>query len=367
MRSEIRVGRFAAAMACLLALLTTQTGSAQQPIPFVGDRTITVMSRNVYHGVNDEIFAVAGATGLQDLLARVAAVYQGYVSRDFHKRGEAIAAEIAAARPELVGLQEAILVRTQFPPDGTASPATTVAFDYVQILRDALAARGLRYEVVAQAIGLDVELPSALGFDVRHTDREVILARADLTTADLKLTNAQAHDFHRNCALPGPLGSAPIVIRRGWVSVDAKIRGRDIRFVSTHLDGDCLPFTSEIQQAQAAQLVAEAGATDLPLVLVGDLNTPADGNGVTYNLLAALGFSDAWTAAGQGPGYTCCQQPNLLNPASMLQDRIDFVLFRGPFAALAADVTGDEPADKTTSGWWPSDHAGVVARLRIEQ
>jgi len=40
-----------------------------------------------------------------------------------------------------------------------------------------------------------------------------------------------------------------------------------------------------IQQAQAAELLAGAGATDLPLALVGDLNSPADGNGTTYNTL----------------------------------------------------------------------------------
>ncbi|MGH8770735.1 MAG: hypothetical protein ACREV2_06075 [Burkholderiales bacterium] len=39
-------------------------------------------------------------------------------------------------------------MRTQSPPDGTATPATTVTLDFVRILLDALAARGLHYEVV---------------------------------------------------------------------------------------------------------------------------------------------------------------------------------------------------------------------------
>jgi hypothetical protein len=105
----------------------------------------------------------------------------------------------------LVGLQEAVLVRTQSPPDGPATPATTVVLDYVQILLNALAARGLHYEVVVQSINFDAELPSALGFDVRHTDREVILARADLKTSDLKLSNAQAGNFVTNCTIPSPI------------------------------------------------------------------------------------------------------------------------------------------------------------------
>src|SRR5207248_374113 len=163
-----------------------------------------------------------------------------YLARKFHERAAALAAEIDAVRPDLIGLQEAVLIRTQSPPDGPATPATTVTLDYVQMLLDALAARGLAYEVVVQSIGLDAEAPSALGFDVRHTDREVILARSDLHTSELKLSNAQAGHFTRNCALPSAL-LGPIPIRRGWVAVDAKVRGKTFRFVSTHLDGDCLP------------------------------------------------------------------------------------------------------------------------------
>lgn len=177
------------------------------------------------------------------------------LARNFHERAAALAVEIDRARPELIGLQEAVLVRRQSPPDGPATPATTVVLDYVQILLDALAARGLHYEVAVQSIGLDAELPSILGFDVRHTDREVILARADLATADLKLSNAQAGNFTVNCALPSQI-TGPIPIRRGWVAVDAKVRGKSFRFISTHLDGDCLPFTSAIQRAQAAEILA---------------------------------------------------------------------------------------------------------------
>ena len=351
-------------MTLTLALATGQDGFAQPTAPREGDRIVTVMARNVYHGVNDEIFAVPGATSFSDLLNRVAAVYQGYFTRNFHERAAAIAAEIDTARPELIGVQEAVLVRTQFPADGPATPATTVALDYVQILLDALAARGLRYEVVVQMTGLDVELPSALGIDVRHTDREVILARADL--AELQLSNRHVSTFHANCQLPGPLGTPSVVIRRGWVSVDAKIRARSFRFVSTHLDGDCLPDTS-IQQAQAAELLANAAATDLPVVLVGDLNSPGDGSGVSYNSLIAAGFSDVWTASSDEPGNTCCQAGDLLNLTSTLDSRIDFVLVTGAVAARAAEVVGDQPADKTASGLWPSDHAGITAVLKFDK
>jgi endonuclease/exonuclease/phosphatase family metal-dependent hydrolase len=255
-------------------------------------------------------------------------------------------------------------VRTQSPPDGPATHATTVALDYVKILLEALAARGLNYEVVVQSPNLDVELPSALGFDVRHTDREVILARSDLKTSDLKLSNAQGGNFVTNCTIPTTtLG--PITIRRGWVAIDAKTRGNSFRLISTHLDFTCLQFTPAIQRAQAAEILGGPAATDLPVVLAGDFNSPGDGSGVTYNDLIAAGFDDSVIEAGVAALPTCCQANDLLNPISTLNSRIDFVLFRGALKALDADIVGNNPSDRTPSGLWPSDHAGVVSKLRL--
>ncbi len=348
----------------LLIMLSSASVNAQQGVPFAGDRVVTVMTQNVYNGVDDKLDAVATANSFPDLLQKVAAVYQGYFARNFPERAAAFAAEIEAKRPDLIGLQEAILLRTQSPPDGPATPATTVVLDYVQILLNALAARGLHYEVVVQSPNFDGELPSALGFDVRHTDREVILARADLKTSDLKLSNAQAGNFVTNCTIPNPI-VGPTTIRRGWVAVDVKIRGKSFRLISTHLDFACLPFTSAIQQAQAAEVLSGPAATRLPVVLVGDFNSSGDGTGVTYNNLIAAGFADAALARGLGGILTCCQAADLRNPVSMLNSRVDFVLFRGAFTVLGADVVGDNLADRTPSGLWPSDHAGVAATLRL--
>ena len=63
----------------------------------------------------------------------------------------------------------------------------------------------------------------------------------------------------------------------------------------------------------------------------------------------------------------------MIDEAPAFHERIDFVLFRdpklgairGPFDALAASIVGNAPSDRTPSGLWPSDHAGVVATLRV--
>jgi hypothetical protein len=367
------MGAAIVAVLLIAASMATSVSAAAVNLPPTAQRLVTVMSRNVYHGVDAEINAVTTATGFLDLIQKVSAVYQGYHARNFQERANALAEEVDSAQPALIGLQEAILVRTDTPADGPATPATTVDLDYVQILLDKLADRGLHYQVVVESVGLDVELPSSLGFDVRHTDREVILARSDLLPNSLVLSDATAGHFSVNCSIP-TTSVGPITIQRGWVSVDAKVRGKMFRFISTHLDGDCLPITSAIQQAQATELISGPAATELPVVLVGDLNSVPDGSGAAYEIIAGAGFKDSWSEAGTGDGFTCCQADNLLNTASLLSSRVDFVLFRvapAPAGVVTSmnvsgvDVVGDDSADRTPSGLWPSDHAGVVTTVML--
>jgi hypothetical protein len=325
---------------------------------------LTVMTWNVSDGVAAELAAVPTATGLPDLAQKVAAVYQGYFARDFADRADAIAKQIAWHRPDLVGLQELVLVRTQAPPDGPATPATAVALDPLRILLAALAARGQRYEVLVQLATFDAELPSALGFDVRHTDREVILARIDARPPDLDYVNAQAGIFASNCVVPSALGGS-LTFRRGWAAIDVRWRRQAFRFVSTHLEGACGAATASIQQAQVSDLLSGPVSTVLPLVLVGDLNSPGDGTGAAYNRIVAAGLEDAAVAAGLGNAYTCCQAPQLTNPGPLFDRRIDVVLASPPFKVLGASLVGEAAADRSAAGRWPSDHAGVVVRLRL--
>jgi endonuclease/exonuclease/phosphatase family metal-dependent hydrolase len=283
------------------------------------DRGVTVMTRNVYHGVDAEFSAVIADPA--NLAARVTDVYLGYHKRIFPARAQALADEIAATDPDLIGLQEAVLIRVDAVSDGPGTSAQVVVLDYLQILLDALASRGLRYEPVAISEGFDPEFPSSLGFDVRHTDREIILARKDRDSS-LKLSNPRTGHFVAKCALP--LGGGSVAIRRGWVSVDVKVRGQGFRFISTHLDGDCLPIPplggSAFQVAQAQEL------------------------------------------GGTGNGFTCCQDDPLANPSPQFTERIDLVLVRGNIRVSDVQVVG---GTKATSGVWASDHAGVVATLDV--
>lgn len=349
-------------MLILLILAVPGVQAANSPSP-PGPHLVTVMTYNVYHGVDAEFAAVAASASFPDLLARVADVYLGYQARDFPGRAAAIAAQVAQEQPALIALQEVILVRTG--PLLDPAPAQTVAFDYLQILLDALAARGLHYTVVAQIEGFDAELPGGLGFDVRHTDRDVILARSDLPPGHLRLSNVQTHHFATNCQIPTTL-AGPLTVLRGWISVDVETRGRTFRFIDTHLYGECPPTGFAVQVAQAQELLDAVAGVDLPIILAGDMNvSPLDPAPSAYHTFANAAFADAWLQGGAGPGFTCCQAPDLLNANSLLDTRIDMLLARGNPQVTSISLTGDDPAQRTSSGLWPSDHAAVVATFRI--
>ena len=322
-------------------------------------RVVTVMTRNVYIGTDlDPIFA---ANSLEALLSATATAFGNVEATDFPARAQALAGEIAASQPDLVGLQEVEIIRTG-PVD--PAPATTVFRDYLALLLEALEDRGLEYAPVAVNVNADVEVPSALGLDVRATDRDVILARGRVRR---KIRRVQEQNFSTNLTLEAFGGQ--ITILRGWSAVDVKLRGRRVRFLNTHLE----PSSSAVQVAQANELLAGPADTRLPLIFLGDFNSPAEGTGSpTYANLLAAGFADAWSQAEpRAAGPTCCHASNLLDALPTLDRRIDLVLLRGgqgrrgPLVARSAEVVGDHPGDKLgPSGLWPSDHAGVVATLR---
>jgi endonuclease/exonuclease/phosphatase family metal-dependent hydrolase len=322
-------------------------------------REVDVMTYNVFLG--GDLTPVLTASTPEEFVAAATTLYQQVVTTDFPERARSIANSIDETDADLVGLQEVTLWRTDTPADGPATPATEVAFDFLDILLDALAERGLHYEPVSVVENFDGEAPTALGFDVRLTDRDVILVRADLPKSQLKITNEQHDNFEAVLEIPNAvLGTIDVL--RGWNSVDLKVRGKFFRFINTHLEA----FSPEAQVAQAQELLAGPAATSMPVVMVGDFNSHADGSTTpTYGFLVAAGFTDAWTEARpDDPGNGCCWNSDLVS--GVLDHRIDLVLYKGGgFSATWADLLGEEASDLTPSGLHPSDHSGVFAELEF--
>lgn len=323
----------------------------------------TFMTRNVFLGAAIEPVMAAGSPEEVPLL--VATAWAQLQANDFSARAAALAKEIDESRPEAVGLQEIGLFR-RFPADGSA----VQELDYLSMLQAALAARGAPYVVAVVQKDTDVFVPLFAGLDqggapildgLQLVDRDAILVRADVP-----FTQPMAARFTQG--LPVEVGGAPIEIVRGWASVVIPTSQGSFRFFTTHLE-DAVP---EVQVAQAAELVTLLQAESLPMVVTGDLNSRADGSTTpSYAMIAGTGLVDVWAQARpRDPGYTCCRSDDL-SKTDPLYERIDVIFatpsscrgndrLRGP---VSAKIVGEEPRDRTASGLWPSDHAGVVARF----
>lgn len=326
-------------------------------IPYVDDGKLTVMTRNLYLGA--DLTPAIVAPNQAAFLAATTAVWNSVNANDFEQRAVALADEIEAALPDVVGLQEVTRWRTQLPGDvarGNSAPNATVdAFDYLAILLRELSGRGLVYVPAVEEELFDVEVPISSGqMDVRLTDRQVILVRQGVT---LSATDSESGEFET--LLPLPLAGTELPVKRGWTKVEVTVGGEDVTVYNTHLEA----FNATVRVAQANELVALLAAETGRVVLVGDLNSDPGAEG--HLAMTEAGFTDPWTG-GDGTGLTCCFAPILTSTEVPLAQRIDYVLLRpgdGTLTAESVTVVGEDAADRTASGLWPSDHAGVVATI----
>jgi endonuclease/exonuclease/phosphatase family metal-dependent hydrolase len=357
----------------LLALLPTAPSQAAPK----GGSDIVVMTQNLYLGSS-----LTPALTAKDEMAFVTAVAQIFETvryTDFPARAVAIADEIEEQRPDLVGLQEVSKWTTaRLPGHPGANPPA--GYDFLEILQSELDARGLRYTVAAVSdnaligpapLAVDGCLTDAAPYyscTVTLEDRDVILVNDE--TPGLTWGNPDSGQYSAQQSFESPTG--PVWFDRGWASIDARLDGQRFRFVNTHLETEDFP---QVQEAQAAEFLAGPGRGGT-IIAVGDFNSAADGSTTTsYAQLTAPGrFRDAWDEDELGPGYSCCQSSDtpplapgaLNNPVSTLHSRIDLVLGRGAARSGGdqARLVGDTPF-QIEPPFWPSDHAGVVARFRL--
>jgi endonuclease/exonuclease/phosphatase family metal-dependent hydrolase len=324
------------------------------------DRELKVMTYNMYSGA--VIPGILNSGSRAELAAKVGEAFI-HVQGNVPERIDAIAHQIATASPDIVGLQEAALWRVGPPLD--PAPAQIVAFDFLQMLLDRLAAKGKHYSAIPVQTGVDVELTGVFGptsaLDVRYTDRTAIIARTDLQTSRFQIEGVDVGNFATNTQVS--LFGTQITLLKGWVSADIKHRGKPYRFITSHLGA----LFESVQIAQANELLQGPTNTTLPVILVGDFNSDAAAGGQAYSLLLNAGLTDVWSSLKpNSSGFTwplSSEIPSvILNPSK----RLDLVLARGAISFSDIDVVGEDIADLTPSGFRPSDHAGVVATLVLE-
>jgi hypothetical protein len=380
----------------LTALLLASTGGAA-PAGAKGDGIpLSVMTRNQYFG--GDLLAVATSPDAASFMAAARAVLMDIAASNFPERAQAFARDIAERRPDIVGLQE--VYDFKLNGENTGAPPF---LDQLQVTMTALAAAGAGYVVVASVQNLWLALPVDLDGDgvpesvVSVMDRDVILARADIAgqvtpvpfstfCARPSADGGPGCNFWWRAEASTPLGA--IALDRGFVAVDVTLGGRDFRIVNTHLEIENLnsdPMAPFIQAAQASELKAlvDALSAGKTVVVLGDINsTPVDPlfpdpfagpfvrpfrqftEGVDlFNDPGGRAYFDAWLLRpGDPAGFTCCFE-DLAAPYFDVTERKDVVFVSHLPVSVKANVLGNDPSDKTPSGLWPSDHAGVWVRF----
>lgn len=342
-----------------------------------GQRSVTVMTQNLYQGTEFAHFAALQGTTptFEEALAATTADYGTYVATRFKDRAKQIAANIAQNEPALVGLQEvATWHKGAFNPAHPFALPGPVTEDFTQELVAALAADGVHYEAVSRHDNnFTLAFPIFTGeglISVGMVESGVILARTDGPPGQLKLSNPQSGTYNaRIPTIPNTIvPSEPFVFTNSWQSIDVKIRGKNFRFITTHLDA--LAPGGVVSGPQAQELLAGPAKTSLPLIVTGDMNSGLASASAAYNAFVTGGLSDSWTAAGLGaPPLTCCHlAPNDLSsdPHDTYTQDLDHVFTRGNFSVLGEHLVGNTvPNPEPKPFIWPSDHAGMVATLGI--
>ncbi len=355
MFSRFERGRSGLRTWALLALVAAfVVGFTASPLSADSDkRVVKVMTYNMDAGTDFlYFFALPFEDAVQATIAELQAT-------DFAGRAGLLADQIAAEQPYLISLQEVTLYDTI---TGSGQRVGVLA-DQLALLEDALAERHLHYKVVAvqPLTHFAVPLVEDLSLWFRYLDRNVILARTDLSQAELALSNVRSGIYDATIeVLPG------VIEVNGWMSVDAKIRGKSLRFFATHLEA-AISATDPTQVLQGQELIGIMEQSPIPVIVAGDFNSDASGLGVgpdltpTASMIVGAGYADVWQElrpSELGLTWPLYLEDIYAGPATPTE-RIDLIFARG-FDFLDIDRLG-------AASPFPSDHAGVVATLRIEK
>lgn len=385
---------------------------------------VTVMSRNLYLGA-DLSGALAAGTPTELAIA-AQEIWNDVQTTDFPNRAKLLAKEIKSSKADLVGLQEVALWRgDDISPaqDGPTTPATTVKYDFLDLLMKQLKKQGADYKVVRQQKEADIEAPLSGGTptptpggdpgDGRLTMRDVVLANKS-KNAKVKTKFDYSQRFRKDHSLNiENIGGTPldVTVWRGFVAMDAVVRDNAFRFVDTHLEA----FDNDAKLAQAEELtaslaeVAVAGtqdeigpanpaAVDTPIVLVGDLNSDDEivetlGNTpghvadeLPYDRIVDMGLEersyDGLNTDGNDTLFSCCFNDELIgeSPATALDDidhTVDHIMVTdddhgdgndpnsNDITLVDSFQTGNDPDEYSRFNRWGSDHLGVVSTLKF--
>ena len=340
----------AATIAALCACVAAPAAAPAKP------QDLKVMLRNVYLGA--DIVKLATARDRDEFERNASELYQTVLRNDFPTRAKALASEIRATKPHLVGIQEAAVWRTG--PKNDPAPAADVVYNSTELILQELAKLGQRYRVVAGRDWLDVEGPTR-ELDVRLVQGDVILVRRGVK--GLRLGRSFRGGFREHLDVPTQVGVVQQL--RGWVGVDGTLAKRRFRFVTTHLEA----YSPDHAQRQMEELLAPGGvlaSKKRQSILMGDFNSAPTGNandrGTSRDASAYYEAIDAGFVNPLPRRATCCFAEDLHSTAKPLDTWIDHIVVRPRIRALRSGIVGT----RQVGGLFPADHAGIHATLRLK-
>jgi hypothetical protein len=356
------------------------------------------MSRNLYLGADIGVALEL----LPDMPAAAQFMWDQVAATDFDSRVGLLAAEAAAARPDVIGLQEATTWSCRPSPLSSPEPV----FDFTEQFLAATEAAGVPYAVAEkdgeQALNPGYSIPSIplltkvedpdtfqplFGTDSAYCGfviGDALLVREDLAGA---VQAAGTVEYAERYAI------VPVVftIDRGYAWADLDVAGTTVRAVTTHLESLWSDGAVPPSATQAAQLAADLASTTAPTIVIGDFNSdPRDPRGPedpnpggqpeawsdcpaqptsptaqtadpacsAYWTMIAAGFADSGPDALAPENWTWGSSGDLAGPdperlgvslpqgnAAGFTDRLDYVFTRNGASATNALVIGNEWPD----------------------
>lgn len=141
-----------------------------------------------------------------------------------------------------------------------------------------------------------------------------------------------------------------------WVRFEDRATKKRFCFFDTHFD-----HKSEDSRRKSARLVLQRVNdmnTKIPVLLVGDFNSPAGDSEAYSTLVNENAFTDTWTSAEKrGEAFATWHD---YKPPQKNGQRIDWILSRGAVETLETTIV-----TWSKDGQLASDHFPVVARLRL--
>ncbi len=323
-------------------------GQVVQPLS-VSPGDLTALTYNMYYGLASDLLPEDLRAG--SLSASARAILNARTLTEFRCRIEGAARQIVAEQPDVIGIQEGLLI--SFARDLDDRSKDDVLVDFIGELIEAIkSAGGPEYRAFQRENALIQDSLPLFG-GIRIADRGAILVSPRLSAKEVGSltfgTLESAADF-----VPGTNG----VVVRGALHVQVPFAAGTLDFFNTHLQsgGD-----SDVRTAQAQELAAWIRDNSAPggtIVLTGDLNdVPTSAAVMAFN----GELVDSYGVAGAPPGFTAYQTQSLDDPTDQANLRIDYVFVNSPEVEDSHLIFDAQVAP---CNLWPSDHFGVVSRFK---